>query len=146
GLREREVVRSDADAPVIAKHLPGKVLERSFEVADSNVFVDKQSLHLVEHRHMRGVVIAAVDLSWNDDTDWRPVCLHVADLHRRCVGAQQEMLLSISALRRCDEDRVNTVSMAATAALAAWPARRRSSAGRLPTLDRSSFNGDLRPR
>ena len=48
------------------------------------------AFHLREHRGVRQVeIVAAVDAAGHDDPDRRLVRLHVADLHRRGMRAQQ---------------------------------------------------------
>ena len=66
--------------------------------ANADVVVDPQALDLVEHRRVRRVGVDAVDAPGRDDLDRRPVRLHVADLDRRGVRAQQ---VAARRRRRC---------------------------------------------
>ncbi len=69
-----------------------ELLQRPFEVRHRDVAVDRQPLHLVEHRRVRLVVVGAVDPARRDDAARRAVLQHVPDLHRAGVGAQDVRL------------------------------------------------------
>ena len=60
-----------------------------------NALVDDQALHLMEHRRVGGVTIAAIDPARGDNAHrLSPVptcCQHGADLHRAGVGAQHHL-------------------------------------------------------
>ena len=56
-----------------------------------DVAVDHQAFDLVEHRRVGLIGIAAVGAAGRDDAVRRLVRLHVPDLHRRGVGAQQHL-------------------------------------------------------
>src|SRR5215470_5175703 len=71
GLRERKERRAEADRGARAEHLAREELERTLEIAHGDVGVHRQAFHLVEHRGMRVVRVAAVRLAWADDANWR---------------------------------------------------------------------------
>ena len=51
---------------------------------------DDEPLDLLEHRRVRQVqVVAAIDLTGHDNPHWRLVALHIANLHRRGVRAEE---------------------------------------------------------
>src|SRR5215475_3748753 len=67
GLREREEGRPEADPRARPEHLAREQLERPLEVGHRDTVIDRQPLHLVEHRRMRHVDdVAAVDLAGHD--------------------------------------------------------------------------------
>ena len=62
-----------------------------FKSAKRDALVDAQPLDLVEHRRVRGVVVAAIDRARRDDAHRRLLRQHRADLHRRRVRAQHDV-------------------------------------------------------
>ena len=61
-----------------------------FRSRQRDPFADDEPLHLGERRRVRQIeIVAAIDAARHDDADRRLVRLHVADLHRRGVRAQQ---------------------------------------------------------
>src|SRR5450631_2635474 len=62
--------------------------EDAFQIRERDVFVDPQTLDLVEHGRMRGVAVDAIHAPWRDDLDRRLVRFHVPHLDRRGVRAQ----------------------------------------------------------
>ena len=61
-----------------------------FKSRHRHALADDEPLDLLEHRRVRQVqVVAAIHAARRDDPDGRPVRLHVADLHRGGVRAQQ---------------------------------------------------------
>ena len=64
--------------------------ERALQIGHRDALADDQPFDLLKHRRVRQVeIVAAVDLAGHDDAHRRLVALHVADLHRRGVRAQQ---------------------------------------------------------
>jgi hypothetical protein len=64
--------------------------ERAFQVRHRDAVADDEPLDLLEHRRVRQVeVVAAVDLTGHDNPYGRLVALHVANLHRRGVRAEE---------------------------------------------------------
>ena len=94
-LGEREEVRPHADGAVGAEELAREVVHRALEVGQRDALVDDEALDLVEHRRVRGVGVAAVDLAEADDVDGRPLLLHDAHLDGRGVGAQQHAAVGV---------------------------------------------------
>ena len=94
GLGEGEVRRTEAGADPLAEHRRGEVVEGALEVGHGDALVDAESLDLVEHRAVRGVVlIGAEDATGRDDVDRRRAGQHRARLHRAGLGAQHEVVL-----------------------------------------------------
>ena len=62
-LGKREMVRTEADARILAEHSAGEGLERSLEVAHGDVLVNDKSLKLMEHRRMRSIRSVASEAS-----------------------------------------------------------------------------------
>src|SRR5680860_348516 len=95
----------ETQPPPIFVIVPGKVYRRDSDATHSPMFhqveglaigegitlADRQPLDLVEHRAVGGVGVAPVDLARDDHEDRRRLRLHRADLHRRGVGAQQQL-------------------------------------------------------
>ena len=65
-------------------------VERALEVGERDALADDQALDLVEHRRVREVeIVAAIDRTDRDQAHRRRIVLHVPDLHRARVRAQQ---------------------------------------------------------
>ena len=78
------------DARRRREHLAREREQRALQIGERHSFADDQPFDLREHRRVRQVeIVAAVDAARRDDPDRRLVRLHVADLHRRGVRAQQ---------------------------------------------------------
>src|SRR5215831_2748568 len=88
-LRERKIAWTETRFHVFAEELSDEVVNRSGEIAKSDVLVDGQAFDLMEHEGVRGVgIIAPVNLAWDDDAHGRLALLHGANLHGRRVGAE----------------------------------------------------------
>jgi len=85
-------VRAQAHLAVGAEGGARPLEQHSLQVAQGDVLVDGQALDLVEHRRVRRVVVAPVGLAGEDVVQRRLLQLHLADLHRRGVRAQQHVL------------------------------------------------------
>ncbi len=70
-------------------------VKQRLQVRETDVAVDGKPLYLREHRGMRYVRVAAINASRHDDPDRRTVLQHGANLHRGCVGAQQQARLEV---------------------------------------------------
>ncbi len=75
--------------------------ERALQVAHVGRAVDHQALDLMEHRRMGGVVVGAEGPARGDDPERWLMGLHVADLHRGGVGAQ-DLALAAFVLRQIE--------------------------------------------
>ena len=72
------------------EHLAHEREQRALQIRQRDAFADDEPFDLPEHRRVREVeIVAPVDAAGHDDADRRLVRLHVADLHRRGVRAQQ---------------------------------------------------------
>ena len=91
GLGEREVVGLQPRAPLGAEQRARGLLEGPGEVGQRDALPHREALDLREHRRVGGVGVAAVDGAGDDDEDRRLLGLHGAHLHRRGVGAQDDV-------------------------------------------------------
>src|SRR5262249_28984975 len=82
GLGEREERRTEPDAALRAEQLPREQLQRALEIAHRDAAIDREALHLVEHRGVRDVRVPAVHAARADDTHRRLLTLHGPDLDR----------------------------------------------------------------
>ena len=73
-------------------------LQRGLEMTEGDAFVHQETLYLMEHGRMAEVRIAAIDPTRHDDPDGRLMVLHVANLYRRCVRAQQGALIEVEGI------------------------------------------------
>ncbi len=94
-LDERKVARPEAHLEIALEERAHELGERAFQVGEADVFVDKQALDLVEHRRVRLIRIAAIDLAGRDQADRRRLALHGADLHGRGMRAQQAAVAEV---------------------------------------------------
>ncbi len=91
-LGEREVVRAEAHLALGPVQLAHHVEQRPLEVGHRDPLVDREALELVEDREVRRVDrVAPVDAADRDHVDRRPLLLHLVDLRRRRLGAQQRV-------------------------------------------------------
>ena len=102
-----EEARTQADLDVAEQRRQHR-LERALQIRHRDPFADDEPFELLEHRRVRQVeVVAAIDAAGHDDADRRREGLHVADLHRRRVRAQQRRRadLRLGRLRRASPVR-----------------------------------------
>ena len=93
-LDEREVARAEARPGPGPEVGAGEGGQRALEIREGDALADAEPLDLVEHGRVGLVVVGAVDAPRADDADGRrPRAQHGADLHRRGVGAQQDLPL-----------------------------------------------------
>ncbi|MNY24408.1 hypothetical protein D3C86_1581200 [compost metagenome] len=64
-------------------------MQRALQVSEADVFVDNQAFHLMEHWGVRLIIVVTVNAARRNNTDWRLLVLHGADLHARSLGTQQ---------------------------------------------------------
>src|SRR6266446_2370576 len=82
--------RTEQYLRAVLEELLQKRRQRAFQVGQRDALADDEPLDLLEHRRMREVkIVAAIHFAWYDDANGRLVALHVANLHRRRVRAQQ---------------------------------------------------------
>src|SRR5262245_1680404 len=95
-LGVREEVGSEARLHgLVVEELARERLDRAEEVGHREVAVDRQALDLVEHRRMTRVErLVAVRAPGRDHVDRRCAGLHGADLHRRRVRPEHDLLLA----------------------------------------------------
>ena len=80
------------------------------ELGIAHVAVDVETFHLMKHRRMGHVVIAAENRARTENTDWRFAREHRADLHRRRVGAQERA--AFEGWRKIKSEEVNVKNSA----------------------------------
>ena len=87
--REGEIAGAEAHRHIVALEEGGdEIAQAALEMAHMDGAVDRQALQLMEHRRVRHVAVAAIGASRRDDAHRWTVGEHVANLHRRGVGAQ----------------------------------------------------------
>src|SRR5882724_11468782 len=90
-LGQREIAGSEACFHTGAEKLLHEILDGAGEITKRDVRVHGEAFDLVKGEGMRGVrIIAAIDLSGNDDAHRRFLLLHGANLHGRSVRAEKE--------------------------------------------------------
>ena len=72
----------------MAKKVRRKSIRQPFQVPQRHAAVDDETLALMKHRRVGGVMVGAVGAAGDDDADRRLLRQHGADLARRGVGAQ----------------------------------------------------------
>ena len=72
-----------------------EAMQDRLQIGDADVFVNKQSLELMKHRRMTDIRVNPIDAARCDQSQWRTLGLHGADLHRRCVRTQQVAVFKI---------------------------------------------------
>src|SRR6266850_1943055 len=108
-LGEREIAGPEARIHGRPKKLLYEIFDGAGEIAKSNVRVHGEAFDLVKGEGMRGVrIIAAIDLSGNDDAHGRFLLLHGANLHGRSVRAEKERRRST--FRQFQIERVHVVA------------------------------------
>ena len=96
GLGVAEVVRAETGLRIFAEERGEDVVEERLQVADGDVFIDVETLELVEVGGVRGVGgVAAIHAAGRDDADGRLALEHRADLHGRGVRAEEIFFLGI---------------------------------------------------
>ena len=103
-LGEREEVRAQAHVALVAEDRAREREQRALEVGERDVLVDREALDLVELRRVRRVAVRPVDAPGDDDRDRRRLLLHRADLHRRGVRAQYDLVRAAARLAVRGED------------------------------------------
>ena len=91
-------MRAQADVALVAEDRAGEREQRALEVGERDVLVDGEALDLVELRRVGGVVVAPVAGARDHDVERRRV-LHRAHLHRRRVGAQDDVVVDVERVR-----------------------------------------------
>ncbi len=69
--------------------------QRALEVGEGHAIVDGKTLHLMELRRVRRVVVRPVDAAGGDHIDRRRLGDHRAHLHRRGVDAQDRVVVDV---------------------------------------------------
>ena len=91
-LREGEIGRAQADAGVGAEQLLGEVGQRLLQVGEGDTLIDIKGFNLVEHAvRTGGNRLVAEDAPGGDEADGEGVGFHVAHLHGRGVGTEQDI-------------------------------------------------------
>src|SRR5262245_54861338 len=89
-LRVRKKARTEPYANGWREHLAREREQRPLEIGQRQSFTHSEPFDLTERRRVRQIeIVAPVHAARHHDADWRLVRLHVADLHRRRVRAQQ---------------------------------------------------------
>src|SRR5215212_10270093 len=99
-LDERKEVAPETGAPLGTEELPRHLGKGSLEVCHGDVAVDGQSLELMQHPLVRGVLrLVAIDATGNDHSYRRLGLLHHASPHRRRVCTQHDLAGEIDVKR-----------------------------------------------
>src|SRR6266700_2903776 len=108
-LGEWEIAGAEARFDAGTEELSYEILDRAGEIAKGDVRVDGEAFDLVKGEGVSGVrIVAAIDLSGNDDAHRRLLLFHGADLHGRSVGAKKERRLR--AFRQLQIEGVHVVA------------------------------------
>ena len=100
-LGEREVVRTETDDRVLAVQLLCEQLKDALEVAHTDALVNDQTLDLMEQGRVGSVnSVRAVNAARRNDADRRLALFHRADLHRGCLGTQNDIVRDIEGVLR----------------------------------------------
>src|SRR5579883_3515469 len=92
GLGEGEEVGTKTRFERFAEKRPDKSAQGSLQLSHGNVAIDKQTLDLMEKRVLAGVYLfVAINPPGRNDAQGRFGVLHDADLHGRCLAAQQDI-------------------------------------------------------
>ncbi|MCY1175091.1 hypothetical protein D9M73_153140 [compost metagenome] len=94
-LGEREEGRAEAYGELFLEERAKEFLDGALEVGEADVLIDQQAFHLVEHRRVGQVGVAAVHAARADDANRRLLAFHGADLYRRGMGTQQHVGIEI---------------------------------------------------
>ncbi len=99
-FHEREVARTEAHLEIALEECTHEFGQGALQIGEGRMLVHQQAFHLVEHRRVGLVAVAAVDLAGGDHAQRRLVAcfqqvVHVADLHARGMGAQQATVTEI---------------------------------------------------
>ena len=94
-LGEREVAGAQAHPLALAEGRARELEQSALEVGQRDVLIHRETLHLREHRGVRGVGVAPVDDTRHHDVDRRPLRLHRPDLHRRGVRPKQHLVREV---------------------------------------------------
>ena len=82
GLGEGEEGRTEAHFELLLEEGAEEFLDGALEVGEADALVHQQAFHLVEHRRVGQVGVAAVDAPRADNADRRLLGLHGPHLHR----------------------------------------------------------------
>src|SRR4051812_21398276 len=86
-----EVVRAKTDLHVVSHQLLENKFNGSFQIADSNAFVDVKSFDLLKGRIVSGVgVVTSINPARHDDAHGWLLFFHHANLNRGSVSAKEE--------------------------------------------------------
>ena len=100
-LGEREVVRTEADNRLLAVQLLRKHFQNALQIGHADAFVDDQTFDLMEQRGMGRIdVIAAEYTARCNDADRRLLVFHRADLNRRGLRAENDVVGYIEGVLR----------------------------------------------
>ena len=87
-------MRAEADRAVGPEERAHEVQQRALQVGERDPVVDREALDLVEGRRVRRVDrVAPVDATRRDHVDGRVALLHRADLRRRRLGPEDDVVV-----------------------------------------------------
>ncbi len=92
---EWEKARTETHFRLFAENGLQKCCQCAAQISHGDMFVNNQSLDLVEHGGMGEVGIAAVHFSRSDNGERRFILEHGTDLHGRSMGTQNHFVLNI---------------------------------------------------
>src|SRR5258708_5622032 len=108
-LGEGKIAGAEARFEAGNEELCYEIVDGAGEIAKGDVRVDGEAFDLVKGEGVSGVgIVAAIDLSGNDDAHRRLLLFHGADLHGRSVGAKKERRLR--AFRQLQIEGVHVVA------------------------------------
>ena len=100
-LGEREVMRTETNNRVLAVQLLCEQLENALQVAHADALIDNQTLDLMEQRRVGCVNgVRTVNTARRNNADRRLALFHRADLHRRGLRAEHNIIRNIEGILR----------------------------------------------
>ncbi len=86
---KRKIRRPEAQFQILLEEILQESGQDATQVRHADTLIHQQTFHLVKHRRMRDIVVVPESASRCDDADRRALLQHGANLHRRCMRAQQ---------------------------------------------------------
>ena len=107
GLGKRKIRRTITNRKLVQlKESLYKVIQAAFQMRHGNILVNHQTLDLVEHRGMRGIIIRTISPARRNNPYRRTLVLHRPYLHRRSLRSDHITVIKIRTLGIGNIERV----------------------------------------